>query len=257
MMADSGGFSSGPLPSHDGTWSMDPNQLDLAKSSPTQLVRIETSNTKLLVLVLFVGLILLGGVGFLIYRLAIVSPEANGENDAGPTVAADAGVIDDQEEDATVAFIDDDVASTTVPDLGMTTTNLDAVAADDVAMAQTDIATVEEIAEEVVVAVTTLVTVRIDASSRARLDFDDRVYQHDPDDDELYIFDLADGETLEFEASRSDHITEDFSVDLTDTNENGVVEVRVRLDEVEDDPGGNEDPCRDPITGLIDPYCDP
>ena len=242
------------------TWAVDGNQFDLADAAATRMVNVRGSGSSsgLLAAVFILGLLLLFGVGFLIFKISGSAVTDN--DDVG--VEADMGAGEDAaipeedvgtEEDAYVVPPLEDTGSTddepTVED--------DAGTRDEqLALADTaaDEPTVEE--DTVVVVQERWVSVRFELSQPdrgVRFDFNDRTFQTDEGNNDIYLFNLDDGPIVNVRARASGYRSASYEIDLSQADENGFVEQTVRLRE----RVSNTDPCVDPVTGFRDPYCQP
>ena len=237
---------------HD-TWGVDGNQFDLAEHPPTRMVRVGTSGSQssLLASVFILGLLLLCGVGFLIWKMS-----------EEPTDPSDVVVEADVEQDVVTPPLD----GGETPDLQADTAPIEVAEGDTTPDVSPENDTSPEVAEpadtaqpdsvQEVVAATTWIQVRFvseEPESGVRYDFDDREFQEVPDQSNLYRVDLADGETLEVRARASGYRSKSLSIDLSEVGADGIVTETFRLRERS---GGDPvDPCVDPVTGFRDPYC--
>jgi len=239
---------------HD-TWGVDGNQFDLAEHPPTRMVRVGQSGNQssLLAAVFILGLLLLCGVGFLIWKMSeepVNDPDIVAEGDVeqdGATPPPDtAGNPDSAPDTPPIEVAEGDWA----PDESSENDTAPAEVAEPGDTAQPD-------SPEEVVAATTWVQVRLVSErpeSGVRYDFDGREFEEVPDQSNLYRVNLADGETLEVRARASGYRSKSLRIDLSEAGADGIVTETFRLRE-RSGGGDTTDPCIDPVTGFRDPYC--
>jgi predicted Ser/Thr protein kinase len=264
-------------PAMDDAWG---GELNLGEAPGTRLMRVEHGSRGLLVTLLVLGLLLLGGVGFLIYRLTDQQPstdpslpaEARPPESGAPSPGAStdervAPGLGDGPSDPTalagVAGAPADPANgpggepsgpgpagppvSGPPVVGPPV--LAAVPGGAPAAAPGGDASGE--GPGVIAPNRLRVQIELHPTD-AQLDFGGRQVEPVAGAAGLYLIDGEEGEVLEFRASASGYRSREVSERLSAPRDDGTYEVSVRLRRERET---RRDPCVDSRTGLRDPYC--
>ncbi|MBN1944053.1 MAG: protein kinase [Bradymonadales bacterium] len=268
-------------PSGQSVWNMGAAGMRPQAGGATEWVQVQPQrhNTALLASVILLGLLLLAGIGYLIFRIQIPPNSSPG---SGELVAGDpdAAGQSSQEDPSVVALVE-------IPDAGLSPvatldadTEVVAVVPEEVDAAGQPLADVGGLALPVPdmqeAEETTQVAIAADVMEgehpftrpvRVRFQFErpdegislafgERRFERDPAAQNVWIFDRADGDRLLFEASADRHRSAEFDEDISQVEEGGELLVTIRLRRIRSE-SSTRDPCVDPVTGLRDPYCRP